>query len=306
MGRAPLTLLSSGYLEFLKGRDNMNLLEKALFDTNAIKAANETKPFWYTSGTLGAYFINTHFLYGSENDANELLEFIDKNLGEPQKLSEELWDRVIEFYKTNSLYKSVMDYFYSQIKDNDNFITSDYISGGERRDWFFSIIVSYLSKKEHLFIFKDLSIYTKTKRIENIDNKKVSHIADLITQASSYERAWIPAIKNINGNFVFSASVVDRNQGGRDFLNSNGIECYSSVVIGKEFFKIAKEAKVINEKQYDLIIQFTNDPVEYGKGFILKNIEFFKESLNSSDKSVSSKAQRCLKENPYGLDFSNL
>ena len=283
----------------------MNLLEKALFETNAIRVASEIQPFWYTSGTIGAYFINTHFLYGGENNANALLLFIDENLSDPQNLSLKLWENVINFYKTNTLFKNVMDYFYAQIKDEINFKNSNYISGGERRDWFFSIIVAYLSGKEHLFIFKDLSVYTKDRKIENINNQKVTHIADLITQASSYERAWIPTIKKISGEFVFSASIVDRNQGGREFLVSNKIQAFSSVVIGENFFQSAKDNSVINNKQFEQINQFTNNPDQYGRDFLLNNIDFLRKSLNSSDKSIVSKAKRCIDENPYKINFNN-
>ncbi|HPO49723.1 MAG TPA: orotate phosphoribosyltransferase [Spirochaetota bacterium] len=283
----------------------MNLLEKALFETNAIKAANETKPFWYTSGTIGAYFINTHFLYGGEKEANDLLAFIDANLSDPQKLSQKLWDKVIGFYKSNELFRNIADFFYDGIKENPKFKDSDYVSGGERRDWFFSIVVAHLSQKEHLFIFKDLSVFTKDKTVEDLGGKKVSHIADLITQASSYERAWIPAISKINGDFVFSASVVDRNQGGKDFLLSNKIESYSSIVIGEAFFRTALENGSINEKQFKQINEFTNNPDDYGRNFLLNNLDFLKESLKSSDKSTASKAKRCVDENPYKINFNN-
>ena len=46
-----------------------------LFETNAFKIAPENKPFWYTSGKIGPFFINAQFLYGSENDSKELLDF---------------------------------------------------------------------------------------------------------------------------------------------------------------------------------------------------------------------------------------
>ena len=55
----------------------MKDLMSLLFDTNAFKICAENKPFWYTSGKIGPYFVNTHFLYGSENDANELLDYIN-------------------------------------------------------------------------------------------------------------------------------------------------------------------------------------------------------------------------------------
>ena len=50
-----------------------------LFSTNAIKFCPENKPFWYTSGKIGPYFINTHFVYGSEKEAVEFLEYIDES-----------------------------------------------------------------------------------------------------------------------------------------------------------------------------------------------------------------------------------
>ena len=40
-----------------------------LFATDAIRICEENKPFWYTSGKIGPYFINTHFVYGNEKDA---------------------------------------------------------------------------------------------------------------------------------------------------------------------------------------------------------------------------------------------
>ncbi len=284
----------------------MKLLEKLLFETEAIKVACETSPFWYTSGTIGPYFINTHFLYDGEKEATNLLDIIDKSLNSPLELAKILWDKVVDFYKTNERYKSVMDTFYNELKNIDEFKNSSFVSGGERRDWFFSIVIAFLSKKEHLFIFKDLSIYTKDKKIENIGNKKVSHIADLITQASSYERAWIPAVKKIGANITFSASVVDRNQGGFDFLKSNKIYPYSSVVINEDFFKTAKINGVINDEQYNQIIEFTKDTNKFGKEFILNNVNFLKKSLVNSDNSISSKAKRCLSDNPYEINFENI
>lgn len=37
-----------------------------LFETDAVRVCPEGHPFWYTSGKLGPFYINTQFLYGSE------------------------------------------------------------------------------------------------------------------------------------------------------------------------------------------------------------------------------------------------
>ena len=44
-----------------------------------------------------------------------------------------------------------------KIKENINTEEIDYISGGERRDWYFSNIIAYLLKKPHVTIYKDLT-----------------------------------------------------------------------------------------------------------------------------------------------------
>ena len=41
----------------------MNDIVSYLFNTNAIRFCEENKPFWYTSGKIGPYFINMkHYL----------------------------------------------------------------------------------------------------------------------------------------------------------------------------------------------------------------------------------------------------
>jgi len=72
---------------------NNEKLIKWLFDTNAIRVCPKDKPFWYTSGTIGPYYINTHFLYGSEEKANKLLEFIDKEKENILKCPDRIWKK---------------------------------------------------------------------------------------------------------------------------------------------------------------------------------------------------------------------
>ena len=129
----------------------------------------------------------------------------------------------------------VKNFLKSYIEQNINISEIDYISGGERRDWFFSNIIAYLLDKPHISIYKDLSTvvsdskFENSKVVENIDGKKVLHIADLITVASSYLRAWIPAIENLGGKILWSCVVVDRMQGGKAKIEEKGVKSLSLV-----------------------------------------------------------------------------
>ena len=79
----------------------MSDLISYLFETNAIRFCEENKPFWYTSGKIGPYFINTPFVYGSEKDAVYLLAFIDECLVNKLSLPRNAFERVLKQYQHN-------------------------------------------------------------------------------------------------------------------------------------------------------------------------------------------------------------
>ena len=56
----------------------MKSIADYLFETNAVRVSDPEKPFWYASGTLGPFYVNTHFLLESEQKANELLALIEE------------------------------------------------------------------------------------------------------------------------------------------------------------------------------------------------------------------------------------
>ena len=285
----------------------MSDLVSYLFETNAIRFCEENKPFWYTSGKIGPYFINTHFIYGSEKDAVELLAFIDECLADKLSLPGKVFERVLKQYQNNEIYKNVIDTMLKYIEDNINVCEIDYISGGERRDWFFSNIIAHLLNKPHLSIYKDLSVvasdsnFETSESITSLDGKKVLHIADLITVASSYIRAWIPAIRNLGSQVCWSCVVVDRMQGGKDKIEAEGVKSLSLVQVDKNLFKKALDLNIINEAQLSMLDGFFENPDETMKHFLIDHPEFLENSLNSDEKT-RKRAQLLVDGNLYGLN----
>ena len=273
-----------------------------LFETNAIRFCEENKPFWYTSGKIGPYFINTHFIYGSEKEAVSLLGFIDESLSDKMTLPKKIFEKVLKQYNENKIYKDVINSMKAYIEENINVSEVDYISGGERRDWFFSNIIAYLFKKPHITIYKDLSSvisnydFSETKTSYNISGKKVLHIADLITVASSYLRAWIPAIENLGGKIIWSCVVVDRMQGGEEKLSEKSIKSLSLVKVDKNLFKKALEMGIINENQLEMLNKFFDNPDNTMQEFLLEHPEFVENSLNSPDEKIRKRAKLLLEK----------
>ncbi len=284
----------------------MNNLISYLFETNAVKVCPKDKPFWYTSGKIGPYFINTQFVYGSEADANELLEFINVKKDEKLDMPKLIFEKIKKQYEENKIFKDVVNEMIAYIKENIDVDEIDYISGGERRDWFFSYIAAYLLNKEHITLFKDLeavisnSDFSESILANDINGKKVLHIADLMNQASSYIRAWIPAIQNLGGELVWSLVVVDRMQGGDERIEALGIKSLSMAKIDINLFSAALERGVINQSQFDMISKYLADPDGTMRTFLIEHPNFLKDALNSDEKTAG-RARLCIDGDLYNL-----
>ncbi|NLO99153.1 MAG: orotate phosphoribosyltransferase [Clostridiaceae bacterium] len=277
------------------------LLIDYLFKTNAIRVCPKDKPFWYTSGRIGPYYVNTHFLFGSETKANAFLADIDRLKEDKLSCSNEMHKISKENYQTDEIYKGTIDALVNYIKENFDAKEIDLISGGERRDWFFSFMVAELLDKPHITLFKDLSavVYKNGKSVEagNCNEKNVLHIADLITTASSYERAWVPAVNKLGAGVKWSLVVVDRLQGGKEVLAHLGVKSYALVDIDPQVFEKAKESGYIDESQLTLVLDYIGDPESSMKKFLENNQDFLLEALAGGDR-IAQRA-RLLVENDF-------
>jgi len=277
-------------------------LTECLFKTQAIRICPANEPFWYTSGKIGPYYINTHFLYGSEEKAAELLKIIDSAKEKREQCTEVVFRHVLKNYNEDPLYKTTIDALAEEIRATVPEDGYQYVSGGERRDWFFSLIIAHLVDKPHITIFKDLDFVIwhrgKTSRINSLDSARILHVADLITSASSYERAWIPAILNAAGKMEYSFAIVDRMQGGSELLNSFGVASHSLVKIDGSIFRKAYEMNYINAEQYKMVIDYIEDPDAFMEGFFRENPDFIEKALRGDEKTAE-RAKLCIKSGFY-------
>ena len=280
----------------------MSDLVKYLFETNAFRVCEENKPFWYTSGKIGPFYINVQFLYGSEQSANELLEYINSILDNKLELPTLVFEKVKNQYNSNKIYKYTIDEMVKYIKENINIEEIDYISGGERRDWFFSNMIANLLNKKHLTIYKDLacvesnSNFDKNDTVNNITGKKVLHIADLINTAKSYERAWIPVIENMGGKILASTVVVDRAEGGDLVFEKYGIKSLALINLDNNFFNKAYEQNIITNLQLQLLNEYRKSPDETMRKFLIEHPEFLEDALKSDlYYDVIKNYKRCFK-----------
>ena len=285
----------------------MNFTE-LLFQTGAVKVCPADQPFWYTSGMLGPYYVNTHFLYGNETKAKTLLATIDELKDHPDTCANRLLAVLMENYHADAIFKNTIDGMIEILTARYPATTIDYISGGERRDWIFSLPIARLLNIPHITMFKDLSctvLASEPQSCEAANNSSptdnsafssqlsanpplpenrqpltVIHIADLLNTASSYERAWLPILAKSGARLTASLVVVDRNQGGGAFMANNGIDNIACVTIAQDFFQKAETAGHISVAQLQMIIDYIADPKQYMKEFLARHPEYISTAKN--------------------------
>ena len=287
----------------------MNDLMSLLFQTDAFKICEENKPFIYTSGKIGPYFINTQFLYGSQKAAQDYLDLANAQLETEAKdlIPANLFEELQKQYETNETYKTVIDTLTDFITSKIDLANFDYISGGERRDWFFSIMTSYLLGKPHITLYKDLTAIVSTcdfeesTPVQKLTGKRILHIADLLNTASSYLRFWVPAIKALGANITTRIAIVDRMQGAGQVLSNLGVRSLSLLQVNETLFEKAKELGIINEAQLQMLHQYTENPDACMKQFLIEHPEFLEDAIHSSDPKTAKYAKACKEQNPYNL-----
>lgn len=286
-----------------------------LFETNAIKFCKENEPFWYTSGKIGPYFFNAQYVYGGEKDSSEFLNYITDELALVKEnktnklnLPKKLFDNVLAEYNSNSIYNDVINQMKKYIEKNIGLDSFEYISGGERRDWYFSVIIAHLLNKPHLTVFKDMSAlistpdFSKTENISDLNGSKVLHLADLITTASSYIKMWVPIINNLNGKMENTLVIIDRNQGGKENLKDVGVTSHALATVDKDLFKEAFELGVINQEQLNMVNKYFDNPDDTMREFLVNHPEFIENSLKSDNERTLKRVHTLLDENLYGIN----
>lgn len=291
-----------------------NDVSKWLFETSAIRVCPENKPFWYTSGRIGPFYVNTHFLYGSEAKANALLQRIDALLSQPETCSAEVEKLVLRNLGEDAVFAGVMDALAEKVRNDIPLHEVDFISGGERRDWFFSLALAHRLDKPHLTLFKDMSAWLylgiglsaregcpqpgTSRRLTDLGGKKCLHVADLITTASSYERAWIPAIRQLGGEMPWSLVVVDRLQGGGELLARLGVRSLALTEIGADLFEEAVRQGVLDGKSLPMLKDYLADPEGAMKRFVASHPEFLEQALAGEEKTAA-RARLCVQSGFY-------
>lgn len=281
-------------------------LVASLIRTQALRLAPPDEVFWYTSGTVGPYYINTHYLFGGPEPAQALLEFIDVDKLAPD-FAPRLLARCEAACVASEEYRFVIDALVEHVQTRCGNGDFDCVSGGERRDWFFSAIVAARLQKPHLFMYKDGHAMLwwqgepRPQTIDSLQGMRSIHVADLVTEASSYLRAWVPAMRQRGGEMVYALNVVDRAQGGSEAIEGVGVPAAALLRVDEELFQTLRAQGLVGEDQFRTLSAYHRDPEGAMRRFLREHPGFVERALRSQDERTSSRAKLLVEGNLYGL-----
>jgi orotate phosphoribosyltransferase len=280
----------------------------SLLESRALRFAPAGELFWYTSGTVGPYYINTHYLYGGQSEAERFLAFIEEGRSDRTRFPLDMKRRLMQQVETDALFCGTIDCLARAASANDDF-DFDFVSGGERRDWFFSLPVAERLGKPHLLVYKNREVMVLDGTAvadADIKGKRTLHVADLVTEASSYFTAWIPALEERGGVLARSLNVVDRGQGGVEKLAAAGIKTECLLRVDESMFEELERRGQIDSEQRRVLAAYYRDPEAAMREFVESNPDFIRRALAADDERTRSRATMFLEKNPYELDLAGL
>lgn len=281
----------------------MDLLD-ALFRSQALAIAPPGEVFWYTSGTVGPYYIRTEYLCGGPARAEELLAYIDGQSRAPD-FHPRLQERLDAVLAVDGAYRQVVAALAAAVEGAGG-TRWDWVSGGERRDWFFSLPVARALGRPHLYLYKDGAAALAegggaAAPVAALAGRRTAHVADLVTEASSYTRAWIPALRGRGGDMAVSANVVDRAQGGIEALRRAGVDAVALLRVDEGLFAQLYERGLVDRDQHRLLVDYFRDPTVAMRRFLQGHPAFLEGALASSDGKTAERARMLLERDPYGF-----
>ncbi|MDZ7267453.1 MAG: orotate phosphoribosyltransferase [candidate division KSB1 bacterium] len=280
-----------------------------LLATRALEIAPPDQPFWYTSGTIGPFYLNTHYLYGSRAKAEALLAFIDQQQTDRRVLMQGVLAAVEENYASDAGYRMVIDSLVRLIEREIGAARIAAVSGGERRDWFFSVMAARRLGKPILLIRKDQTVWRvnhervnqEVEEVSELQGAAVLHVADLVTEASSYVHTWLPALQQRHGNLTWALNLVDRGQGGAEVLRAHGIQPFHLIAIGPEFFESLQQRGYLTAAAVAMLQAYHHDPRASMRRLLLERPEILTRALASPDAKIRRRAELLVAQNVYDL-----
>lgn len=248
------------------------LILRRLVETSSVRVRSHPKalPFWYTAGVPGPFYINVENVAGP-TIVKQTLSEINAVLRTEMSISEKclaIHQRINSQLENDSTYRSTISLLLDAYRESSLSIP-DIISGGERRDWFFSIPFAQHLHVPHLYLFKNGKWHIEGQ-IEELGeiNQSVVHVSDIVNTATSYKRYWLPTLSSLGVKNSSTFTVAIRDSKGIEALEQSGIQVTSPLHMNRHTFEQMRDMGLISSFSCDNIALYLESPVEWTRDLI--------------------------------------
>jgi hypothetical protein len=251
-------------------------LLKLVHDTRAVSIWNAAKGpvFWYAANVPGPFYVNTEMVIGADLSARLLREITAIVAGtvDTQARAKQLHHLIMDAYKANPSWQRLIATLLERARQE--FPQHDFtmISGGERRDWLFSIPFAQACDLPHLYLFKN-----KTSFCEHPlkAGQHVLHVSDLVNNAASYFDLWQPILSDLKLGCSGNLCVTIRGTNGLHRLRDAGQKTVSLLTIDLEFFRHLHAADLISRAVFEEISIFFASAKDWATHYLIGRPELF-------------------------------
>lgn len=165
------------------------------------------------------------------------------------------------------------------------------ISGGESRDWMFSLPVAHGIMRPHVMIYKDGKMVGA-----DVSKMTVAHVADLNNEGSSPRDLWVPAIRNNGGYIDQIFFYVDRMEDGLKVMKDLELESRALVPLDAHAWDYLQKHGVVTPNIYISLMERMEDKDSWAramlrsdKGLVTLAKLFFNENTISKARRIMEK-----------------
>jgi len=275
-------------------------LLKLIHDTKAVSIWNHrTGPvFWYAASVPGPFYVNTELVIGPAI-AETLLEKITAivaNTNDLAQRAKQLTELILDAHKKSPMYQQVITAMVDAAKSEFPAGNFDVVSGGERRDWLFSIPFAKSIGARHVFLFKNQSVFC-AQRLK--PDEKALHIADLINNAASYFDLWFPILAKAQLHYAGTICVNSRGTNGMQRLREHGKKTVALNSVDTGFFEKWRAGGLIDQDTLTEIKAYFTSPGDWAAQYLMQDVALF--DVPGLDKKSFERLQSFFANDPWSL-----
>lgn len=280
--------------------DSKNTLLKLIHETKAVSIWNhKTGPvFWYAASVPGPFYVNTELVIGPAL-ANELLAKITDiiaSIADGAGRAAQLNKIIMDAYSSSAIYQQVISAMVVTTKAEFPHGSFDLISGGERRDWLFSIPLAHALNIKHVFLFKNQTTYcAETLK----DGERALHVADLINNAASYFDLWFPILEEAHLNYIGTVCVNIRGTNGLNRLRKHGKKTVTLNNVDQDFFEKSQASGLIDADTLNEIKTYFTSSLDWAKHYLMDDVKLF--DVKNLDPKSFERLQSFFNKDPWSL-----